>query len=51
MILLHVYVHRPLVKMYMMFTDAVTYLRDAVTTAQLVRRNDVDAIEIHTNGR
>ncbi|XP_048496914.1 uncharacterized protein LOC104888450 isoform X2 [Beta vulgaris subsp. vulgaris] len=30
---------------------AITYLRDAVTAAQLVRRNDVDAIEIHTNGR
>ncbi|KAL2934016.1 Ion-translocating oxidoreductase complex subunit B [Bienertia sinuspersici] len=30
---------------------AITYLRDAITTAQLVRRNDVDAIEIHTNGR
>uniref|UniRef100_A0A803N2C8 4Fe-4S ferredoxin-type domain-containing protein n=1 Tax=Chenopodium quinoa TaxID=63459 RepID=A0A803N2C8_CHEQI len=30
---------------------AVTYLRDAVSTAQLVRRTDVDAIEIHTNGR
>ncbi|KAL2945486.1 Oncostatin-M-specific receptor subunit beta, partial [Bienertia sinuspersici] len=25
--------------------------RNAITTAQLVRRNDVDAIEIHTNGR
>ncbi|KAL2921141.1 NADH-quinone oxidoreductase subunit I 2 [Bienertia sinuspersici] len=30
---------------------AITYVRDAVTTAQLARRNDVDAIEIHTNGR
>ncbi|KAL9240608.1 hypothetical protein vseg_014806 [Gypsophila vaccaria] len=30
---------------------AVTYLRDAVATAQLIRRNDIDAIEIHTNGR
>ncbi|XP_057543663.1 uncharacterized protein LOC130822722 isoform X2 [Amaranthus tricolor] len=29
----------------------VTYLRDAVTTAELIRRYDVDAIEIHTNGR
>ncbi|KAL2921142.1 ABC transporter E family member 1 [Bienertia sinuspersici] len=29
---------------------AITYLRDAITTAQLVRRNDVDAVEIHTNG-
>ncbi|XP_074281552.1 uncharacterized protein LOC141606359 isoform X2 [Silene latifolia] len=30
---------------------AVTYLRDAAATAELIRRNDIDAIEIHTNGR
>lgn len=29
----------------------VTYVRDAATTAKLLERNDVDAIEIHTNGR
>ncbi|KAL5097853.1 hypothetical protein RYX36_002180 [Vicia faba] len=29
----------------------VTYVRDAVTTADLIKRNDVDAIEIHTSGR
>lgn len=29
----------------------VTYVRDAITTAQLIKRNDVDAIEIHTSGR
>ncbi|KAK2644677.1 hypothetical protein Ddye_019872 [Dipteronia dyeriana] len=28
----------------------VTYVRDATATAQLVKRNDVDAIEIHTSG-
>ncbi|GAB2265736.1 hypothetical protein Dimus_000774 [Dionaea muscipula] len=28
-----------------------TYRRDASTTAELLKRNDVDAIEIHTNGR
>nr|DAD47539.1 TPA_asm: hypothetical protein HUJ06_017476 [Nelumbo nucifera] len=30
---------------------AVTYVRDAAATSQLLRRNDVDAVEIHTNGR
>ncbi|XP_027338519.1 uncharacterized protein LOC113852442 isoform X2 [Abrus precatorius] len=30
---------------------AVTYVRDAVTTADLIKRNDVDAVEIHTSGR
>ncbi|KAI5446588.1 uncharacterized protein LOC127074166 isoform X1 [Lathyrus oleraceus] len=29
----------------------VTYVRDAITTADLIKRNDVDAIEIHTSGR
>ncbi|XP_058727994.1 uncharacterized protein LOC131599741 [Vicia villosa] len=29
----------------------VTYVRDAVTTADLIKKNDVDAIEIHTSGR
>ncbi|XLU97945.1 hypothetical protein S245_012285 [Arachis hypogaea] len=29
----------------------VTYVRDAATTADLLRRNDVDAMEIHTSGR
>jgi len=32
-------------------SEAVTYLRDAATTAELVKRDDVDAIEIHTSGR
>lgn len=32
-------------------SEAVTYLRDTATTAQLVQRDDVDAIEIHTSGR
>ncbi|KAK7412880.1 hypothetical protein VNO78_04595 [Psophocarpus tetragonolobus] len=29
----------------------VTYVRDAITTSDLIKRNDVDAIEIHTSGR
>ncbi|KAK8603265.1 hypothetical protein V6N13_085457 [Hibiscus sabdariffa] len=29
----------------------VTYVRDAVATAELLKTNDVDAIEIHTSGR
>ncbi|XLU53118.1 hypothetical protein S245_047766 [Arachis hypogaea] len=29
----------------------VTYVRDAATTADLLRRDDVDAMEIHTSGR
>ncbi|KAK7246263.1 hypothetical protein RIF29_41125 [Crotalaria pallida] len=29
----------------------VTYVRDAIATADLIRRNDVDAMEIHTSGR
>ncbi|KAK7303680.1 hypothetical protein RJT34_14593 [Clitoria ternatea] len=29
----------------------VTYVRDAITTADLIERNDVDAMEIHTSGR
>ncbi|RDX79629.1 hypothetical protein CR513_39926 [Mucuna pruriens] len=29
----------------------VTYVRDAITTADLIKRNDVDAMEIHTSGR
>ncbi|XP_068663556.1 uncharacterized protein [Aristolochia californica] len=31
--------------------SAVTYIRDAAATALLLRREDVDAIEIHTNAR
>ncbi|XP_028060880.1 uncharacterized protein LOC114264463 isoform X1 [Camellia sinensis] len=30
---------------------AITYVRDASATAELLRREDVDAVEIHTNGR
>ncbi|XP_038723707.1 uncharacterized protein LOC120015376 isoform X2 [Tripterygium wilfordii] len=30
---------------------AATYVRDASTTSRLLKRNDVDAVEIHTNGR
>lgn len=30
---------------------AITYVRDASATAELLRRDDVDAVEIHTNGR
>ncbi|CAL1413061.1 unnamed protein product [Linum trigynum] len=29
----------------------VTYIRDSATTSELLRRSDVDAIEIHTSGR
>ncbi|KAF7806828.1 4Fe-4S ferredoxin - iron-sulfur binding protein [Senna tora] len=29
----------------------VTYVRDAIATADLMKRDDVDAIEIHTSGR
>lgn len=29
----------------------VTYVRDAIATADLIKRNDVDAMEIHTSGR
>ncbi|XP_050372585.1 uncharacterized protein LOC126790411 isoform X1 [Argentina anserina] len=28
-----------------------TYIRDAIATSELLKRNDVDAIEIHTSGR
>ncbi|XP_059646303.1 uncharacterized protein LOC132291952 [Cornus florida] len=28
-----------------------TYVRDATATAELLKRDDVDAVEIHTNGR
>ncbi|XP_023547405.1 uncharacterized protein LOC111806365 isoform X1 [Cucurbita pepo subsp. pepo] len=31
--------------------NLVTYVRDAATTAELIKRGDVDALEIHTNGR
>ncbi|KAG5559821.1 hypothetical protein RHGRI_003199 [Rhododendron griersonianum] len=30
---------------------AITYIRDVSATAELLRRDDVDAIEIHTSGR
>ncbi|KAK6913688.1 4Fe-4S ferredoxin-type, iron-sulfur binding domain [Dillenia turbinata] len=30
---------------------AITYVRDVISTAKLMKRNDVDAIEIHTSGR
>ncbi|XP_062181285.1 uncharacterized protein LOC133885573 isoform X3 [Phragmites australis] len=30
---------------------AVSYVRDPTTTAELLKRNDVDAIEIHTTGK
>ncbi|KAL3508169.1 hypothetical protein ACH5RR_033551 [Cinchona calisaya] len=30
---------------------AITYIRDVNTTAELLKRDDVDAIEIHTSGR
>jgi len=35
------------------YTDVgeVTYVRDAITTADLILRDDVDAMEIHTSGR
>ncbi|KAF3456359.1 hypothetical protein FNV43_RR01009 [Rhamnella rubrinervis] len=29
----------------------VTYIRDATATAELIKRDDVDALEIHTSGR
>ncbi|KAF9619792.1 hypothetical protein IFM89_009314 [Coptis chinensis] len=29
----------------------VTYVRDATATSELLKRNDVDAVEIHTSGR
>lgn len=29
----------------------VTYKRDATATADLIKRNGVDALEIHTSGR
>ncbi|KAG9457820.1 hypothetical protein H6P81_002328 [Aristolochia fimbriata] len=31
--------------------SSITYVRDAASTLQLLRRDDVDAIEIHTNAR
>ncbi|XP_011657264.1 uncharacterized protein LOC101215861 isoform X2 [Cucumis sativus] len=31
--------------------NLVTYVRDAATTVKLIKRGDVDALEIHTNGR
>ncbi|KAG5573977.1 hypothetical protein H5410_063743 [Solanum commersonii] len=30
---------------------AITYVRDVIATAELLERDDVDAIEIHTSGR
>ncbi|XP_027931096.1 uncharacterized protein LOC114187149 isoform X4 [Vigna unguiculata] len=36
---------------YMFLTREVTYVRDAITTADLILRDDVDAMEIHTSGR
>lgn len=30
---------------------AITYVRDVTATAELLERDDVDAIEIHTSGR
>ena len=29
----------------------MTYVRDPATTSELLKRDDVDAIEIHTSGR
>lgn len=29
----------------------VTYVRDTAATAELLRRDDVDAVEIHTSAR
>ncbi|XP_015883166.1 uncharacterized protein LOC107418974 isoform X1 [Ziziphus jujuba] len=31
--------------------SAVTYIRDAIATAELIKRDGIDAIEIHTSGR
>uniref|UniRef100_A0A5B6Z433 4Fe-4S ferredoxin-type domain-containing protein n=1 Tax=Davidia involucrata TaxID=16924 RepID=A0A5B6Z433_DAVIN len=31
--------------------SAITYVRDTTATAELLKRDDVDAVEIHTNGR
>ena len=31
--------------------DVVTYIRDANATAELIKRDDVDALEIHTSAR
>lgn len=38
-------------KLVLFVLGAVTYVRDADATAKLLRRDDVDAIEIHTSGR
>jgi len=32
-------------------SGAVSYVRDPTTTSELLKRNDVDAIEIHTTGK
>jgi hypothetical protein len=32
-------------------SGAMSYVRDPVTTAELLKRSDVDAIEIHTTGK
>jgi hypothetical protein len=32
-------------------SGAVSYVRDPATTAELLKRSDVDAIEIHTTGK
>lgn len=32
-------------------TEAISYVRDAAATSKLLERDDVDALEIHTNGR
>ncbi|GFZ21729.1 hypothetical protein Acr_29g0008910 [Actinidia rufa] len=33
------------------FLGAITYIRDVSSTAELLRRDDVNAVEIHTSGR
>lgn len=32
-------------------TGATTYIRDVAATAELLKQNEIDAIEIHTTGR
>lgn len=40
-----------LMKLGLINLGATTYIRDVSATAALLRRDDVDAIEIHTSGR
>lgn len=35
----------------LIYVGEITYVRDASATADLLKRDDIDALEIHTSGR